>query len=233
MLSYIKSISNLLFSYFDKIISHDFCAYCKDFLDSSGVYCSLCLSKLTPVASLELKIAKKFSVNIYCVAVYKYPIKSLVLAKLKSEISAAKQLGILCAEEFLTLSSEIRDIDYIIPVPLNWRREVTRGYNQAEIMACEISKKINKPVLNAVTRLTNTKYQSELNKKDREANVSSAFSLNKNLIDKNNITLKDKSILLIDDLYTSGSTVKAISKVLYLAKVKRITVLVAARAVNI
>jgi len=103
----------------------------------------------------------------------------------------------------------LKKYDIIIVVPISKLRKKERGYNQSELIAKEISNIIKVPILNDVLYKTkNTVPQSTLNKKQRIENVKGIYKVN-------NVTkLYDKKILLIDDIYTTGSTVNECARVL-------------------
>lgn len=98
--------------------------------------------------------------------------------------------------------------DYVTSVPLHNKRYKSRGYNQSEILAKIVAKNINFQYKNIIERCINTTPQSKLNKKQRFENIKGAFNL------KSNVCVKDKNILIIDDIFTSGSTINECSKVL-------------------
>ena len=99
-------------------------------------------------------------------------------------------------------------IDLIVPVPLHWRRRRKRGYNQAEIVARYLGELTGIPVdKHLVIRKKYTEPQKTLNNKERVKNLKHVFDVRK-------MTVRAKNILLIDDIYTTGSTIDAISKVL-------------------
>ena len=99
-------------------------------------------------------------------------------------------------------------IDLIVPVPLHWRRRRKRGYNQAEIVARYLGELTGIPVdKHLVIRKKYTEPQKTLNNKERVKNLKHVFDVRK-------MTVREKNILLIDDIYTTGSTIDAISKVL-------------------
>lgn len=99
-------------------------------------------------------------------------------------------------------------IDLIVPVPLHWRRKRKRGYNQAEIIARHLGELTGIPVdAKLVIRKKYTTPQKTLNDKERVKNLKNVFDMRKKKV-------RGKNILLIDDIYTTGSTIDAISKVL-------------------
>lgn len=109
------------------------------------------------------------------------------------------------------ISNNLPEVDMIIPVPLHFLRYLERGYNQAEIIASSIAKAINKPIhSNYLKRSKATKAQKDLSDKQRPLNMLKAFKMNAKYVDK----IKDKRILIIDDIYTTGSTMDGCAKVL-------------------
>ena len=110
--------------------------------------------------------------------------------------------------------------DYILYVPLHKKRLKKRGFNQSERIASRLSEVLDIPVLDSIERVKNTKRLYNLNKKEREQEVKNSFIIK----DKNNL-LKDKNVILIDDIFTTASTTNEISKLLRLIPVNKITIL--------
>lgn len=99
-------------------------------------------------------------------------------------------------------------IDLIVPVPLHWKRRLQRGYNQSELIARKVGKMLEIPVeTKVVRRVLNTKPQKKLNDKERRRNIKEAFEVT-------NKGVQNRKILLIDDIYTTGSTINEISRIL-------------------
>lgn len=99
-------------------------------------------------------------------------------------------------------------IDGIVPVPMYWKKEKLRGYNQAYLLAKEIGKIIEKPVYkNYLVRTISTVAQKDLSQGERKKNIKKAFKMGKNVVKLN-------YILLVDDIYTTGATVSACASVL-------------------
>jgi ComF family protein len=112
----------------------------------------------------------------------------------------------------------------MVPIPLSKSKLRKRGYNQAEILATELSKKFNFPVQNLLVRTRETKTQVGLTNLQRKLNVQNAFS-----IKTENAKLKTKNILLVDDIATTGSTLLEASKVLKKAGADKVFGLTLAR----
>ena len=118
------------------------------------------------------------------------------------------------------------EIDYIIPVPLHYLRLVKRRYNQAALLAHGLTKEAGiKTLPLALKRVRSTASQGHLSGKERHDNVKGAFAVD----DKHKDMLPKKNVLLIDDVYTSGATIKECTKALKKAGVNGVYVLTLAR----
>lgn len=107
-----------------------------------------------------------------------------------------------------------------LPVPLHKKRMYQRGYNQAELLGRRLGKIFGIPVdTKSVYRKENTKAQKELGSKERRKNLEKAFGIHKKI--KNY-----QSVVLVDDIYTTGSTVNALAKLLKEQGVKQVYVVV-------
>ena len=112
----------------------------------------------------------------------------------------------------------------LIPIPLDVKKLRWRGFNQAEEIAKELSKFLGIPIFsNCLIKIRETLPQIELNYEQRKENVKNAFSI------KNSEIIKNKKILLIDDIYTTGSTMEQAAKVLKRAGAKEVIGIVVAR----
>ena len=161
--------------------------------------------------------------------VYSGTVKNLI-KKLKylKRTFLAKDLAIQMAT-FIIKEQIYKEIDFIVPVPINWMKKIQRGYNQADLLAKEISKIINKPIYsNALIRTKYTKPQFKLNKEKRQEHLKDAFVINKKYTD----AIKFKNILLIDDVTTTCSTVNICSKILKENMSKKVIAVTFARAIG-
>ena len=100
----------------------------------------------------------------------------------------------------------------IIPVPLHWRRENWRGFNQAEIIAAEVGKILNLNINNnLIKRFKNTRKQAVSNKMERQENLKDAFEI----CDFTKMNrLFPKNVIIFDDVWTTGNTIKNIIKII-------------------
>ena len=110
--------------------------------------------------------------------------------------------------------------DYIIPVPLHKKRMRTRGFNQAEKIASYLSDYTKIPIIDCIKRNRNTKRLYALNKFQREKELKNAFE-----VKDGSEEIIGKKIILVDDIFTTGTTVNEISKKLKIYGVDEIIVL--------
>ena len=135
--------------------------------------------------------------------------------KYEGDILAGRHFGRMLGDR-LSSAEWFQDIDTIIPVPLHWRRKWKRGYNQAEIIAQGISEALGIPVrTDILRRRKHTRTQINLNIQQKSANVSGAFSTSlpqtrsTDADNSSNRTYRPRHILLVDDVFTTGSTLTA------------------------
>jgi ComF family protein len=119
------------------------------------------------------------------------------------------------------------NFDYLVPVPLHFYRQNWRGFNQAQEIGRVLSEKIEVPCINALKRVKNTKQQALMkSREERIENIRDAFCVktkkNKNskTLNDEDLDLRGKNVLLVDDVFTTGSNMKECCKVLKKAGVE-------------
>ncbi len=106
---------------------------------------------------------------------------------------------------------KLKKYDIMIVVPISKARKKERGYNQSQLIAKQVSQIINIPIMkNILEKSKDTVPQSTLNKVQRQENTKGAYKVKKDNYKK----IKNKNILLVDDIYTTGSTINECAKVL-------------------
>ena len=119
--------------------------------------------------------------------------------------------------------------DLLVPVPLHRRRLLSRRYNQAALIAFALTKETGVPCLpDALQRTRATPSQGHLTHKERHKNVRRAFALNPSVT----TDIKNKTVILLDDVYTTGATVKECAKSLLKGGAAQVHVLTLARVVR-
>ena len=144
--------------------------------------------------------------------------------KYDRKVHLARPLSLLMLET-LTLFATSLGAELLIPVPLHRRRLRERGFNQAVLLGRPLATTWNIPlVVDNLKRIRWTEPQVTLSATEREANVRGAFALN------NPAAVRGNKIILLDDVYTTGSTVAECSRVLRQAGAAAVYVITVARA---
>jgi ComF family protein len=145
--------------------------------------------------------------------------------KYRGKIAIGKILGQLMAE-YEYPAFNISDFTLIMPVPLHSKRLRERGFNQSVILAKEIAGRHHIPLdFLTLKRYIYTEPQVNLGKKERESNVRGAFDV------KGQEKTLNRKIILVDDVYTTGSTVEECARILMKKGATSVAVLTLARAV--
>jgi ComF family protein len=134
----------------------------------------------------------------------------------------AEMLGVLWAEH---AQARLREIgaDVVVPVPLHWRRRWSRGYNQSETLAQALAERLGLPCRPRwLRRVRNTPFQTEQTPAERRANVQAGFRA------RPRPQLHGRTVLLVDDVLTSGSTASEAARALRAAGAARVAVAVLA-----
>ena len=144
--------------------------------------------------------------------------------KYKNEPEIGKHLGLLFGNE-LRNSAYFTQVDLIVPVPLHPKKELKRGYNQCKMLAEAIGLKLNKPVENqSLLKKIETSTQTKKNRTERWNNVKGSY------MTQNIENLKNKHILLIDDVVTTGATTEACAEELLKIEGVKVSIAVLAMA---
>lgn len=177
-----------------------------------------------PVVSVELEITKTYKVTVHALSVYQDPLMLLIKSKRFGDRIAAYDLARLLWQ--LTYFNHLT-CDFLVPIPLHWTRYARRGFNQAEEMANELGSRRQVPVAKLLKRVRQTEFQSQLDKEGRSENLQGAFVLDV----ANPSVYAGKHLILIDDLMTTGATLKEAARLLKTLKPASITALVACRVI--
>ena len=231
LLSIKKTLHKAYCSVLDFMIPHT-CLQCKIPVCSYGL-CAECFSGITLISDPKCyrcgfpfpnrkygKIcAKCIKDPIHCITrsavVYNQGSKPLILHLKHSD---GQELAPFIADKILTASKDITQKAHIIlPVPLHYKRLLKRKYNQASLLAIHMAKRLKIPLyVNTLIRIKDTQPQGKKTFAARKRNIKGAFFVNC----KYNDTIKDKCILLVDDVFTSGATLNECAKILLKAGAK-------------
>lgn len=149
--------------------------------------------------------------GVFASVAYKGSIKKLLyqykfspyLSQLTPFLSELMYEGVIQFEPIIKI---IEKNTALVPIPLTKKKARQRGYNQAELLAQELGKKLQLPIEKCLIRRSETKPQSELSREERRENIKNAFSVA--------AVPSQSTIFLVDDIVTSGATFNEAAKVL-------------------
>ncbi len=184
--------------YFRKLFFYNRCGICNNILADSSIYiCNHCKEKIENKKNLT-KIE-----NIYYLFKYDQDIKNLIK---NYKFSNRKYIGFFISnliKEDINNIITINNIQLIIPVPLNKTKENFRGFNQVSFLLDLLDIRYK----TAIRERNTLSMSSLLDKSMRQMNISSAFSIPFDVTGKN--------ILIVDDIITTGSTIKELIREIY------------------
>lgn len=178
-----------------ELLAGNVCEICGDAVLENNNFCDRC-----KMSKFEFDKSRSF-------AVYE-DVASRIVKRFK--YSGKKYYSRYLAELMLLNKECFENIDIITFVPIGNKRRKERGFNQAEELAKEISKLTNIEVVDLLDKTGSEKHQAGLTQKERQENLSGTFKLKDNV----SLQIKNKSILLVDDVFTTGATLSECSKVL-------------------
>ncbi len=153
--------------------------------------------------------------------------KVIHLLKYNKKTGIMRSLGKIIRSYFNCLDSSFPRLDLLVPIPLHRKKLRERGFNQAELIAKVVAKHLQVRLTKGNLKRTKaTITQTSLDRKERRRNLRGAFTV------KNRGEFQGKDVLLVDDVYTTGITIKEAAKALKEAGVKRVYVFALARALN-
>lgn len=210
-----ERIVNLADRFLDVLFPPDYrCYCCSSEIQSGKKICIDCEKKLIK----NLKYCKCCALPIhsmsdYCLACKKKPMKDTTFfapfifdgsarkliynLKIKNIRSMAEFMGEKIAEFIM---SENITFDFITFVPMTKREKARKGFNQSELIAKEVAKRTKKPFYSALIKVRETDRQVGLSVCERKENLTGAFAANKQIL--------GKKVLLVDDVITTGSTMR-------------------------
>ncbi|MGQ9425739.1 ComF family protein [Gilvimarinus sp. F26214L] len=156
-----------------------------------------------------------------CRAAFRYgpPIDRLV-GQLKNQRRLGS--GALLTRLLLERLSDPGDFDLVAPVPLHWRRQLLRGFNQAAFIAEYLSRSMQLPLVSVAVRERATPKQQQLNRRKRLRNLDGVFRIDPERVE-------GRRLLLVDDVVTTGATAEALSRQLREAGAKWVEIWALAR----
>lgn len=227
-------VRELLHLFFPRV-----CPGCSDvLLRNEKLICHTCFVQLPQTAfhntPFDNPINRLFwgRIPIYASSAFLYFRKSGVVQELLHALKYGNQpeIGTFLGAEYgktLTKSDPFCSSDIILPVPLHLKRQQQRGYNQSAYFAAGLSENLNIETTNSV--LLRNDFKSSQTKKsrfERWQNVSTVFEVSKPE------KVYNRHVLLVDDVITTGATLEACARQLFLSGAARVSVLCIAAPVN-
>jgi ComF family protein len=226
-----------MMSHFKQYINDFFCLLFPDLCNACGAQlfqgeqqiCTRCLHDL-PYTDFHLyaenPVAKLFWGRIYChnaMAMLYFRkgtrVQELIhQLKYRSQTALGYRMGVMLAER-LARSADYSDADLIIPVPLHFKKERRRGYNQTELIAKGMARLLQIPVSTTLLiRVLDTGTQTKRNRYNRFENMKAVF------YSPMPGELAGKNIILVDDVITTGATLEACGQILLDCGVSKLSV---------
>lgn len=208
-MEFIKAFHKLLFP------SENLCFFCKDRSSPIKDYiCQACRESLE-ILNKEIVIDSTYLDELYYTMPYNKRARELIQEyKFHGKSYLSKPLGQLMLK---TMEHHRLEADLIFYIPSHRRKEAIRGYNQSQLLASYLAEKKDIALSQGnLIKVKNTEDQNKLQQIERLTNLKGAFSL------KNAKEIEDKNILLIDDVYTTGTTMLECSSLLKRAGARKI-----------
>lgn len=186
-------------------LNRQYCPCCKSQRREDHRFCSDCMARLE-------KAERSMVLDEHTTCYYPYFYNNFLRAlihrfKFKGETHLCQPLGEL-VWDYLKAHHLWEDVDALCYVPMYWRKENQRGYNQVRMIAEYISDKTEIPLLHHIEKTKNTKEQNKIDRRARTTNLDGAFEL------KADHALSGTRLLLLDDVVTSGYTLREVLKTL-------------------
>lgn len=195
------------------------CLGCDEYCDNESNICDLCLNKIeeyeypiclncnSTLTKIPCHFCKDKSLPVFIMGEYRFPLDEIIKQfKFKGITHLSSFFSNLIISKYKTDILNLK-ADCIVPVPLHYAREKERGYNQAELMAKQISHELNLPFrTDLIIRAKKRKPQVKSKLSEREKNIKDVFQ----------VINKDEKlrIIILDDVVTSGATMKEVANTL-------------------
>jgi ComF family protein len=174
---------------------------------TSAALCEYCARQLKNCGQKNPCASWQGEIPVFGWSVYGGTIKrAIAVMKYENQPQIGRVLGEWLGEAWLLNSPHLHTQPVVVPIPLHPQKQKQRGYNQAALIAQSFCQTTNlKLKLNGLERVRETKAQFGLSMSEREKNLAQAFKVGQKL----RFHHQDVSVLLIDDIYTTGATAKS------------------------
>lgn len=194
-------------------LKEDKCPLCGRLVEDYGL-CQECISLINkdPAYYYDIEGLDDLIVS----STYSGIMRRLIIDfKFKGKLSYGEIISEIMTEKILNKNLRDQVITY---VPMHWKKEGERGYNQSKILAEKIARNLDLSCQDVFEKVIDTKFQVGLKKFDREENLRDAFRV-KNYA---------QEIIIVDDVITTGATISELTKLAKKAGIKKVTALIAA-----
>lgn len=196
------------------IVYPNVCPCCNEIIDYDDDFCQECKDKIILYdGDFEIEYVDEFLA--YCF--YKGKMRNVIRNFKRNSCGNSYYAFAINIVQILHLKKLADEIDEVVYIPMTKKDEKKRGFNQTKLIANEIHYLLDIPCVNALSKIKATKSQKSLGEKDRRTNIMDSFSIRNSVID-----VKDKCILIVDDLCTTGSTLSEAAKVLKKAGARKV-----------
>lgn len=186
------------------------CPSCRAYVEKEGQWCESCLSEILRNKNLAYDAeVRRYISPIVAIGKYDKGLKDLIHElKYQNDFAALPYIYTVLDRLDDEWQQFFADFDYVIPVPLHAEKLKRRGFNQADRIFSPWAKAHGLHYADILIRTKKTKSQYSLNPSERSINLHAAFAL------KKDISVANAKCLLLDDIFTTGSTLKNCAKVL-------------------
>jgi ComF family protein len=193
------------------------CVFCgTDRPPATRAICGRCYAELPWASSNRMPSV----LPMYAPLIYSYPVDVAIKAmKFRRKLHYVSAFAAILLETTRALPA---DIDALLPVPLHWRRQALRGFNQAEELCRPLQRHTGVPLIRNVLRHRATPSQSGLGAVQRQRNLRGAFTVRGRI--------GARHVLLVDDVITTGATCTQLAELLLDAGAEQVSVVAIARA---
>ena len=233
-------LQNIFFRVID-ILFPSFCIYCNTVISNKdaclcgscvekvrflGNKCERCSGELIDNQCRMCADREIFFDKNYCIAEYSGLIKEILHNyKFNRRKRLYKHLSFFALKEISGLKD---NFDIITWVPLNRKKRWERGFNQSELIAADIARKLKKDILPLLKEKYHFKTQNKLGYRDRFLNILDRYAVRNTV--KNKEYLPGKNVLIVDDVFTTGATINECARILKSFGVEKVYSLTIARA---
>ncbi|WP_455631378.1 ComF family protein [Megamonas sp.] len=186
------------------------CPSCRAYVEKEGQWCKSCLSEILRNKNLAYNAdVRRYISPIVAIGKYDKGLKDLIHElKYQNDFAALPYIHTVLDRLDGEWQQFFADFDYVIPVPLHAEKLKRRGFNQVDRIFSPWANEHKLHYADVLIRTKKTKSQYSLNPSERSINLHAAFAL------KENISVTGAKCLLLDDIFTTGSTLKNCARVL-------------------